>query len=353
MMRRLRRGSVVVLAALTLTLTGCTPGMMQQLWTDYGNNNDSVTDWTGADGTFSVELPDGRIVWLFSDTYLGHVDEGATRSSAPPIVNNSMVVQAVDGGDLGPTLTGSAFLGSGYWTMDGTVEDDTLRVFANQLGGTTSGIASFSLPDLVRTGPVQNVPSTHPDVAGVIYWGGSILEQADYTYVYGDARPAGALYFTTYLARVPAGQLTSAAWEYWTGTTWSTDLLQARPLADTAGANVRASGSVVANEGHYVLVGKENQLFTDEIRAYTSPTPWGPFTGPTALYDTPEFGQPCGGSTMFTYRVNAHPAFQQQSANTMLFSYNVHCKVIDGYDPAWNYQDATLYRARFIGLDLP
>lgn len=275
------------------------------------------------------------------------------------MVNNSAVLQD-SSGNLGATLTGpdgAGFVGPGYWVMDGVVEGDTLRVFTNQFGHVTSGIASFSLPDLTRTGPVQSIPSDHPDVHNIIHWGGSILEESGYTYIYGDAQPSCSLcyYFTTYLARVPAGQLTTATWEYWTGTEWSTVLDDAQPLADTSGANVRASGSVVAHEGHYVLVGMENKGDTDEIRAYTSPTPWGPFSGPTALYDTPEYGQPCGGSTMYTYRVNDHPSFPQADPATKLFSYNVHCLQagVGGYDPAWNYADATLYRARFVALDLP
>lgn len=62
MMRRLRRASIVVTAVLTLALTGCDPATMQNMWADYGNDNDSVTDWTGADSTFSVRLPDGRLL---------------------------------------------------------------------------------------------------------------------------------------------------------------------------------------------------------------------------------------------------------------------------------------------------
>jgi hypothetical protein len=324
---------------------------------EYQQSNEPTHLWTGGDGTFSVELPDGRIIWLFSDTYLGDVNPDGTRSTAPPIASNTAVVQDVNGGDLLETKAGAdnrGFLGSQYWIMDGTVEGSSLRIFANNKGGGTSGIATVSLPGLVPTGTVQSVPSAHPDVSGVILWGGSILEESDYTYVYGDARPTGALYFTTYLARVPAGQLTTGTWEYWTRTGWSTTLADARPLADQAGQNVRASGSVVAHDGHYVLVGKENQWFTDEIRAYTSPSPAGPFTGPTVVYETPEHGQPCGERTRFTYRVNAHPAYQQQNG-AMLFSYNVHCQASppEGYDPSWNWADASLYRARFIGLDLP
>src|SRR5262245_57302812 len=36
------------------------------MFQSYGNDNTLLDDWTGADGTLSVLLPDGRVVWDFS-----------------------------------------------------------------------------------------------------------------------------------------------------------------------------------------------------------------------------------------------------------------------------------------------
>lgn len=47
-------------------------------FTNYANH--TPDGWTGADSTFSVGLPDGRIVWLFSDTFLGPINpDGVSR----------------------------------------------------------------------------------------------------------------------------------------------------------------------------------------------------------------------------------------------------------------------------------
>ena len=159
--------------ALGLLLTGCTPELMTELWTEYQQNDESLDDWTGGDGTFSVELPDGPIAWLFSHTYLRKVNEDGTRSLAPPPVNNSLVVQAENGGALGPTLTGSSsegFLekpGPGvYWIMDGVVAGSSLWVFVNDPTGSDSpeaprsGIAEVALPSLTPT--VLKRRPTHP-----------------------------------------------------------------------------------------------------------------------------------------------------------------------------------------------
>ncbi len=46
---------------------------LDALWAHYG---DQGGHWTGGDRTASVALPDGRTVWLFSDTFLGQVLAG-------------------------------------------------------------------------------------------------------------------------------------------------------------------------------------------------------------------------------------------------------------------------------------
>lgn len=48
----------------------------------YGDDSERVDDWTGGDGTHSVRLPDGRLLWLFSDTYLGAVNRPRTRQGS-------------------------------------------------------------------------------------------------------------------------------------------------------------------------------------------------------------------------------------------------------------------------------
>ncbi|MEZ0161942.1 hypothetical protein AB8850_29700, partial [Streptomyces griseorubens] len=66
----------------------------------YGDDDARTDDWTGGDGTHSVRLPDGRLLWLFSDTFLGRVhrppnpagEPYAWRDGTAPLVRNSAVV---------------------------------------------------------------------------------------------------------------------------------------------------------------------------------------------------------------------------------------------------------------------
>src|SRR4051794_36790410 len=102
---------------------------------DYDNFwSRSGPGWTGSDTAYSTLLPDGRVTWLFGDTYLGGVNPDGTRPANSPMVRNSMVVQT--GGNIS-TLTGngpSAFVnppdGQGwYWPGAQTVEGGKLKVF--------------------------------------------------------------------------------------------------------------------------------------------------------------------------------------------------------------------------------
>src|SRR5262249_46344680 len=47
--------------------------------------------WIGADGNYSVQLGQGRTLWLFSDTWVGKIESGKRVDAA--IVNNSAAVQ--------------------------------------------------------------------------------------------------------------------------------------------------------------------------------------------------------------------------------------------------------------------
>ena len=50
------------------------------------------TDWAGADGSFPVDLLDGRVLWLFGDTLIGRMRSNGSIVN-PRLVNNSFIVQ--------------------------------------------------------------------------------------------------------------------------------------------------------------------------------------------------------------------------------------------------------------------
>src|SRR5262245_25387519 len=50
-----------------------------------------TSGWVGADGVYSVALKPDRIIWLFSDTWVGQVRDGKRTDAT--IVNNSLAIQ--------------------------------------------------------------------------------------------------------------------------------------------------------------------------------------------------------------------------------------------------------------------
>src|SRR5579864_5072801 len=190
-----------------------------QLWTRTGSG------WTGGDGTYSVGLPDGRLAWLFGDTFLGQINPTGSRSSSTALVHNSLIIQG------GATLSGdysmaapSALVrpanGHGfYWPGAGFVEGGALHVFMLrfQLTGPEawdfayrdSAVATFALPSLKLLSVVAVAPAL-----SAVEWGSWVLRDGGYTYIYG-VEDSGAVKYA-HVARVPSGPI-SGQWQYWNG----------------------------------------------------------------------------------------------------------------------------------------
>jgi len=275
--------------------------------------------WTGADSTYSIQLPNGDSAFFFSDSYIGEspakMGDGTVRTDTnglrtrlsncdPPLcdpptnlyrAHNSVVVRNALTGTLttlvGPTDPVSGFATSYfappgaaatnhfYWMGDSAVvQTDTvgtkkLWVFLMEWDGSFnyygSWIAQLSLPSLAieQIQPLGNLPTTSN-----INWGPALWLDGTYPnntlYIYGmkmtgtQKRP--------YLAKTTAtSSLFQGAntlnWAYWTGLGWSASPLDAAPVIGNSGDPNNASDSVSdefsvkkvsTNSGDsYVLVG--------------------------------------------------------------------------------------------------
>ena len=333
---------------------GMSAAQLNEAFRAYG---DTGGRWNGGDSTASVRLPDGRLVWLFSDTFVGGINPDGSRPDFQPMIHNSMVVQ--DGTTPGTTLTGGtaeeplSLVGAGgdgdptdagYWVGDGTVEGTTLQVLYNHyrrsgpnpldLELTGTALASFDLPGLTLRA------LTPLPVADRIAWGSAILADGDTTYIYGtrlvnDSGPVKPVY----LAKVPAGGL-AGAWQFWTGAGWSAAESEAGRLM--AGTTTAFGVQRVGNQ--YVLVTVDgNLVFNADVVAYTAPAPTGPFSGPVHLFRAPE---PQPGREIIVYDARLHPDLARPGK--LLVSYNVNSLAAGD-----NRADARLYRPRFVEVDWP
>lgn len=344
----------------------------EQTFNDYART--TPNGWTGGDSTFSVKLPDGRLLFLFSDTFLGPLKSDGTRPTNAPFVNSTFVLK--DGDNLTTLRGGTAATPKGlmtpaaekhwYWLGDGLIHNEGgtnyLQVLFQEYYKFGPGdwdfrhkanfVAWFSLANLGTTHGheplyVDPVPST-PGVG----WGSALLPASrsgdGYTYIYGvDDAPINK---QMRVARVRGTDLTGD-WEYLRpGTGWMKHEKEA--------ANVFTG---IANEysvtpwygGFTVLSQTSTAAFSGEIRASVSCSPHGPWQLETLVYHMPEPG-PYGSyqdGTIFAYNAHIHDTLSPEDGPFTL-SYNVNSFDSQVSDTAHHYRDPSIYRPRFVKFSM-
>ncbi len=298
----------------------------------------TTTGWTGADGTFSLRLPDGDTAWLFGDTFLAGLTGAGGRDQPFPDVRNTVVVQddeclttlfrgtLAEPLDFEPAEEEERW----HWINQPVVHGDEIRVFLTRMrregdfyavDGTV--LATYDL-DLERVGVGPDLPSLPAQ-----WWGAAIVDDEPYTYVFGIRDQPRSLL----LARTPFQDL-DGAWEYRTAAGWSDELEDAQPVL----AGVATQLSVLRDGDGWLLVSQDPYPGRDvHLWSATEPWSWG---APQTLTTLPEVEN---GST---YNALAHPQFA--SDDGLLLSYNVIAST-----PQLTMQDAALYRPRFVRVPLP
>lgn len=334
------------------TVTGAkTDARLTALFTNYGNDNSRLDDWTGADGTYSVKLPDGRELWVFSDTFLGRVNPDGSR---PPVVeeggstvflNNSFAVER--NGRLSTIHAGTAAKPVAvmpprdkdhwYWAGDATLAGGVVEVTYQEYERFGPGawdwrwhrnvVARFAPGRLDRPISVHDLPSGHG-----VAWASGVLRDGGHTYVYGVEDLGSPKYM--HIARVK-GQSLLGRWEYLKADgTWSQDQADSARVMD----GVANEYSVSRIGSGYVLITHDTtEALSANIVAYSSCSPAGPFTGKQHVYTTPETS-----GNIFTYNAHAHP---DVAGDGLVVSYNVNSFVNTDH-----YRDVSIYRPRFLDV---
>ncbi|MEU1000299.1 DUF4185 domain-containing protein [Streptomyces tibetensis] len=342
----------------------------------YGDDASRTDDWTGGDGTHSVRLPDGRVLWLFSDTYLGrvygppnpHGESYAWRDAGTPLVRNSAVLMR--DGRLETTLPAPLFADPApnqwRWPVAARVEPrspgSSERVVRVLLWVRTAGrppwiygvptateVATLSLPELRLESIVEVLgQQSVPDPSRRVLFGTTLVEEDGWTYVFGgdDGRAASRPVSHAYAARVPQGALADpAAWQYWSGSAW---VPRARPrpvLGDGRRKGVGSAFSVVREGSTYLLftmAAGPKGLTT--VASYWACSPAGPWHGPAK-----EFGPPLPQGQVAAYNPQAHPVLSGEGR--LVLSYDVNWLETTGAADRLS-RNVSLYRPRFVSLRL-
>ena len=360
-----------VLAASTL-LAQCTlpaaplPATIDSTFDGYVTQNGP--GWTGGDGTFSVALPDGTNLWMWSDSYIGTVDPRTrTRRSVVFTAHNSLTVLDQSTGSwttVGyPPKTSSHFVpvnrSNWYWVGSGIViqpSPGTYKIQIMLIEWTPSlkivghDVATLSSPSLVTDSikPIGGLDST-------LSWGTRLLQVGNFYYIYGLKDP-GTNTKTPYVARFNSiTNLTDATkWQFWNATQgkWLSGESNATAMSGIAATTPEYSVDQMSYNGgaFYLLTGMDPQHppfpLWDAVTTWYSCSPQGPWSNKTTVYTAPEAGaNGCKVGTLVTYNAKAHTEFT--NADGILVSYNVNAN--DGSDLVC----ADDYKPRFVRMQIP
>jgi hypothetical protein len=260
-----------------------------------------------------------------------------------------------------PPSTTARYLPEGMAVEPNSTGASELRILVikTNLGGVGRrgfGIARFSLStgQPPRFVTVNVLGGQDP---GII-WGSGILDWFDgYTYVYGwKGVSEPVIGQRSFVARTPRANLLGG-WQFWDGTSWTTNELDAKPLTDSNGQAIpaQAASTPIYKAGRFVMLTVNGDSWIahakdpngaprGEIQAWTSPTTSGPWSGPINVYSPPEAQE---HDNAYIYNVAVHP--ELSPTDPLLVSYNVNYGCETGSTPAEPQQ----YRPRFIRVPVP
>ncbi len=190
---------------------------MFYLW-HWGQTAGAAKGLMNTDNDISCPLPDGRVAWVFNDTYTGTINPYNNSGGTVGFVRNVVMLQ--NGGALTPWVAGQtaftpAISGDWTWPTDAFVEGNTLKIILPDISSSqTNGVnvATLSLPSLTQT-----------NMSGYLPWNVSKVLDAGDGFLY--------LYNNKQVARVPLGSFnTTSAWRYWDGSTWNTSVTAATDM---------------------------------------------------------------------------------------------------------------------------
>lgn len=272
------------------------------------------TSWTAADLTSSINLTDGRRLWLYGDTITsGLAPGGPGVVSSTFTARNSAMVQ--DKGCFTPLLNGAADTASSWipelgdqwsWPGDGYARGGTVWLWATRLTRVSSGLLGFEAQavDLVEIDQAtMAIRAVHRNryAASPILLGGSVTTDGIWTYLWG--RDELGTKRHTYVARVPAANPRGAT-TYWTGTTWSASPANARPIFTTEviGGPAFADLGPVYGDKRYVAVVMDGEFLTTKLEVYHGPGPAGPWQKAMTM-EAPALA---GDGTTWSYMAGVH-----------------------------------------------
>ncbi len=300
-----------------------------------------TTGVVAMDGGYTIELNDGKVLWLFGDSYIDHYD--SARQTVPCLfqARNSALLQptAVDW-NINHTIlladsknTDKTFLkykdhpGQFIWPASGYQLHDTIFIYGMNIKNAKGGLGfakagndvwiKLLYPSLKTIG-INEMPST---LDSIQFGCGLVANNNDgYAYIYG--AKSTFISADVYVARFPVGKPLQA-WTFWDGQNWTSDISHINPVT-TSPSN---STTVAKVKNKYLALTSEFSVSCDggkNIYASVSDNITGPFSKPEIIYTITDTVQ---GHFPFFYLPIAHPNCINNK-NELLVHYS-----INGYRP--------------------
>ena len=192
--------NVGIISAQNKVLSGSNKFKVEEIDNSFFKNDKF---WRGADGAATVALENGKILWLFSDTFIDTAGTGKRSNSV--MINNTLAVQ--DGNDLqkskltfywkgGSDQPKSFFELPGetwFWTGHGIAINSKLVIFLFEEKSTSEG---FGFESVGWTVAIIDNPNDNPEkwkikyvkgpeTFGVIVGSSAVLKDSNYVYLIG------------------------------------------------------------------------------------------------------------------------------------------------------------------------
>jgi len=340
-----------------------------------------TSGWFAADGIFTIPLNgkeeqevDGKkTLFIFSDTYIGEVENNIPKPGNV-MVNNSIALMQ---GNLPDKLNisfefntknngkpTSYFIpnnknskeGEYFWLGDGFVnqeKDNSLYIFAYHVHKTGPTVFDFEQTNItllkIRNPTSQGmidyeqIPTSlgfvHPENGKVFFGSGVFVNTKEanapypdgYVYIYGIMEKKKSLIAARTL---PRDIENTAKWVFWNGKTWSKNKEDVSSITDGVSNELSVTPT---EDGRYLLTFTVFGI-SDKIGIQVGDSPIGPFGVINEVYTCPEYKE----KDLLPYNAKAH--YHLSKPGELLISYNTI--TLDFWEDI--QKDATIYHPRFI-----
>jgi hypothetical protein len=289
--------------------------------------------WRGADGAASIDLGNGRVLWLFSDTFIDA--DGTGKRSNSMMINNSIAIQ--QGYDLENSHMTFYYKGSQkepksffelpidtwFWTGHGIMVKDKLIVFLLEERKSKRGIGFEAIGwyVVIIDNPIDNPLNWKmeyikgPETFGVIVGSSAVLKDDIYIYSYGVKEPAT---HEVYLLRFEIDKLMNNNIndiEWWVNDNWESGIDYEPKFSYLFIGQTEFSVHYQKDINKYVQI--QTFGFGQASLGYRiSDQLEGPWSEPVYFYEPHLQDQ-----QDFVYSANAHP---ELTADGILITYNIN-----------------------------